>query len=167
MDPRPPGPPDALIDDVTRCVCTAQNRPWCARCECLIQLALARDVWRYESERSWWQARADRQAEEVERLRRRAGWEALGNTMLGYLVEASMWAYYFFWIFPKWVWLSRTGQIPRLPEPLGTRLPPPLRARVRAWCTVCERVLAEGEVRCPAHPEAEVMLVLRDEGGQR
>ena len=162
MEPRPP---DAIMHETTRCGCTAGNQPWCARCECLIQLAIARDVWHYEHERSWWQARADMQAVEVQRLRRRAGVEAVGNTMLGWLVTAAMWAYYVFWVFPRWVWFVRTSQIPHLPAPLGMRLPAPLRARVRAWCTVCERGLGEGEVRCPAHPEAEVMLVLRDEGG--
>ena len=85
------------------------------------------------------------------------------NTILGWLVEASMWAYYFAWVFPRWVYLQRTGQVPRLPSaPLGTRLP--VRLRERAWCTVCQRTLEAGTVRCPEHPEGEVMLVLRDEG---
>ena len=35
-----------------------------------------------------------------------------------------MWAYYFAWVFPRWVYLHWTGQIPRLPAaPLGTQLP--------------------------------------------
>jgi len=40
-----------------------------------------------------------------------------------------------------------------------------VRLRERAWCTVCQRVLGEGVVRCAVHPEAEVMIILRDEEG--
>ena len=83
-------------------------------------------------------------------------------TLLRWFVEASMWAYYFAWVFPRWAYLHWTGQIPRLPPPQQSRLP--VRLRGQAWCMECERTLDEGAVRCPTHPDGEVMLVLRDEG---
>ena len=159
-----PRPPDALVDEAIRCPCTAGNRPWCARCECLVQLALARDVWLWEhvTGKMWRQYVAETLAREVRLMRQRGWWSGLGNTLLGWLVEASMWLYYFGCVFPRWTWLRLTGQIPRLPSPRRTRLP--VRLRERAWCVVCERILEAGAVRCPVHPDAEVMLVLRDEG---
>ena len=158
-----PRPPDALVDEAIRCPCTAGGKPWCVRCECLIQLALARDVWVWEQVTglNWWDARAERQAMEVERMRRIGGLEGLRYTLLGFACEAWAYAVYFAWILPRMVWLRSTGQIPR--SPFAARLP--IRMRERAWCTVCERVLEAGAVRCPEHPQAEVMLVLRDEEG--
>lgn len=159
MDPRPP---DALMDEAIRCPCTAGGQPWCPRCECLVQLALARDVWLWEQVTglNWWNAQAEQQQEEVARLRRIRGWRGLGYTVLGVACEGWAWTVYFGWILPRMVWLRATRQIPRIPR--GTRLP--IRLRSRAWCTVCQRTLEAGTVRCPEHPEGEVMLVLRDEG---
>ena len=157
-----PRPPDALVDEAIRCPCTAGGKPWCVHCECLIQLALARDVWVWEQVTglNWWQDMAAKQATEVERMRQMGGIYGLGYTALGWVCEAWGYAVYFGWILPRMVWLRSTGQIPR--TPLGTRLP--VRLRERAWCTVCQRTLEAGTVRCPEHPEGEVMLVLRDEG---
>jgi hypothetical protein len=66
---------------------------------------------------------------------------------------------YVFYIIPRTAWLYYTGRL---------RLPPrqrhlPIRLRERAWCAVCERVLEAGAVRCPEHPQGEVMILLRDE----
>ena len=160
-----PRSPDALVDEAIRCPCTAGGKPWCVRCECLIQLALARDVWMYEQVTglAWWTVMVTKQ--EKERLmyherQRLYGWRGLGYLLLGWACEAWAYAVYFAWILPRMLWLRSTGQIPR--SPFAARLP--IRMRERAWCTVCEQVLAEGAVRCPVHPEGEVMLVLREEG---
>lgn len=91
-------------------------------------------------------------------------WAGFGNLLLYWLVKTAMWGYYFAWALPRFAYLRVTRQIPRLPPtPLGTRLPTTM--RVRVWCTVCTHTLAEGSVRCPDHPEAEVMIMLRDTGG--
>jgi hypothetical protein len=89
---------------------------------------------------------------------------ALGYTLLSWLCCAYALAHYAAWTLPRTAWLHYTGQIP--PPPL---LPPwhptlPIRLRERGWCTVCQRVLDEGVVRCSVHPEAEVMIIFRDEG---
>ena len=158
-----PRPPDALVDEAIRCPCTAGGKPWCARCECLIQLALARDVWTYEqvTGRSWWQTLADQQYEEAQALKRIGGLRGLGYAILGWLCEGCAVAYYVCWVLPLTAWLHYTGRIPPPPTLCDTRLP--VRLRERAWCTVCQRTLEPGTVRCPVHPEGEVMLVLRDE----
>ena len=156
-----PRPPDALVDDAIRCPCTAGGKPWCVRCECLIQLALARDVWVWEQVTglNWWNAQVDKQAEEVARMRRIGGLLGLKYTLLGWLLEVGALAHYVGWVLPRTAYLHYTGRIPQVP--LGTRLP--VRLRERAWCTVCQRTLEAGAVRCPEHPEGEVMLVLREE----
>ena len=159
-----PRPPDALVDEAIRCPCTAGGKPWCVRCECLIQLALARDVWVYEqvTGMAWWNVQARKQEHEMRLFRphRLGGLRGLGYTALGGLVEAYSWVVFYFWVLPRTAWFQYTRQIPHLP-PLGQRLP--VRLRERAWCTVCQRTLEAGTVRCPEHPEGEVMLVLRDE----
>lgn len=83
-------------------------------------------------------------------------------TLLGWLCSFYAVGHYLCWILPRTAWLHYTGRI-EPPAVLHTRLP--IRLRERAWCTVCQRVLDAGVVRCPEHPEGEVMIVLRDEGG--
>ena len=39
----------------------------------------------------------------------------------------------------------------------------PVRHRGWAWCAHCQRVLEDGVVYCPDHPEAEVIVELLDE----
>ena len=118
MDPRPP---DALVDEAIRCPCTAGGKPWCVRCECLIQLALARDVWMYEqvTGMAWWTVTVTKQ--EKERLmyherQRLYGLRGLGYTVLGWLACAYAVLHYVFWAFPRCAWLYWSGQIPRDPR---------------------------------------------------
>jgi hypothetical protein len=85
---------------------------------------------------------------------------AIGYTLLSWLCQAYAVVYYALYILPRTAWLHYTGQIPP-PPALPRHLP--IRLRERAWCTVCERVLETGSVRCPAHPDGEVLMLLRDE----
>jgi hypothetical protein len=64
---------------------------------------------------------------------------------------------YVFYTLPHTAWLYYTGRLqPRQRHHL------PIRLRERAWCAVCERVLEAGTVRCPEHPQGEVLILLRD-----
>jgi len=94
---------------------------------------------------------------------------AIGYTLLSWLCCAYALAHYVAWTLPRCAWLRYTGQIPAPPTPPAPSLlhgrALPVRLRERAWCTVCQRVLGEGVVRCAVHPEAEVMIILRDEEG--
>ena len=67
---------------------------------------------------------------------------------------------YVFYIIPRTAWLYYTGQL-EPPAIFHHRLP--VRLVERGWCSVCQRVLETASVRCLDHPEAEVMIVLRDE----
>ena len=115
MDPRPP---DALVDEAIRCPCTAGGKPWCARCECLVQLALARDVWVWEQATglNWWDVQAEKQAAEEQRMRRIRGWRGLGYTLLGWTLNVLAVVHYVGWTLPRTAWLSWSGQIPRDPR---------------------------------------------------
>ena len=111
MDPRPP---DALVDEAIRCPCTAGGKPWCARCECLVQLALARDVWIYEQVTGvCWKVVEDRTREGLLMVQRRrvGGWDGLGYTVLGWLACAYATAHYLFWVLPRTAYLHYTGRI--------------------------------------------------------
>jgi len=85
---------------------------------------------------------------------------AIGYTLLSWLCTAYAVLHFVGYTLPRTAWLHYTGRIPP-PPALPRHLP--VRLRERAWCTVCEQVLEAGSVRCPVHPEGEVMILLRDE----
>jgi len=85
---------------------------------------------------------------------------AVWYTLLSWLCCAYALAYYVGWTLPRTAWLHYTGRIPA-PPPLPRHLP--VRLREHGWCTVCQRALDEGVVRCAVHPEAEVMIIFREE----
>jgi hypothetical protein len=107
-----PRPPDAIIDDAIRCPCTRRGQPWCVRCACLIELALARDVWLYEQATGQtWKVDMDRRAQEAWMATHRiGGLRGLGYTLLGHAVCVCAVAYYVCWVIPRTWWLHWTGR---------------------------------------------------------
>jgi hypothetical protein len=90
-------------------------------------------------------------------------YSAIGYTLLSWLCRAYAVLHFVCYTLPRTGWLHYTGQIPPPPD-LPTRLP--VRLRERGWCTVCQRALDMGVVRCSVHPDAEVMILLREEEGR-
>lgn len=91
------------------------------------------------------------------------------DTLLGWLCCAYAIAHYVCYTLPRCAWLHYTGRLPPPTPPAASLFAGralPIRLRERGWCTVCQRALDDGVVRCSVHPEAEVMVILRDEGGQ-
>ena len=119
-----PRPADSLMHAAYACPCGRGRTPLCAHCECLTQLAVAEDVWRYEQATGApWEVVVQRRESDYLVLRRRregtdlqriGGLRGLGYALLGWLIEGVAVGYYFCWALPRMLWLRLTGRIPRL-----------------------------------------------------
>ena len=114
-----PRPPDAIMDEAIRCPCTLHGQPWCPRCECLVELALARDVWLYEQATGQpWKVDMDRRQQETWMAAPRiSGLRGLGYSLLGWGACVYALAHCALWVLPKCAWLNWTGQIPPPEDP--------------------------------------------------
>jgi hypothetical protein len=109
-----PRPADSLLREAYVCPCGRGRTPLCARCECLTQLAVAEDVWRYEQVTgTQWEVVVQRRESDYTVLKRRRGWNGWGDTLLGLACEGLAVACYVCWVLPRTMWLRWTGRIPR------------------------------------------------------
>ena len=100
---------DDLIAEALTCACDASDGPMCARCECLVELAHAIDIYSFEQVAGVpWHVAASRirQANQLPRLGALSG---LWYTTLGWLVQGYAALYAVCWVLPHAYWRRCIG----------------------------------------------------------